>query len=76
MFTWGEYNERLIKRGELLLDLDFMEGMEEELRMMNQRKRGRRYRYGEGLFKFPGYLYAFVRNYRILKGYAEHLAGL
>jgi len=68
MFTWGEYNERLIKRGEILIDLDFMDRMEEELRMMNEGKRGRKYRYGEGLFKFLGYLYAFIRNYRILEG--------
>jgi len=28
---WREYNERLVKRGEILIDIGFLEDIEEEL---------------------------------------------
>ncbi len=55
-----------------MIDLEFLENIDGELKMMNKRKRGKPYRYGESLFKFVGYPYAFVRNYRILEGIAEN----
>ena len=44
MFRWSDYNENLVKRGEMLLNLDFLARMEKELKEMNRRKRGRAYR--------------------------------
>jgi len=41
---WKEIDEKLIKRGELLLDLGFLEGYEEELEAMNRGKTGPPYR--------------------------------
>jgi len=51
-----------------LIDIGFLEDIEEELEEMNKGKRGRPYSYSDGLFIFLGYLYVFVRNYRILEG--------
>ncbi len=65
---WREYNEKLVRRGEMLIDIRFLEDMEKELEELNKGKRGRPYKYSEGLFLFLAYLYAFVRNYRILEG--------
>jgi hypothetical protein len=39
--NWHEYDERLIRRGELLLDLDFIRGYNDELSTMNRDKEGR-----------------------------------
>jgi len=39
---WSDVDERLIRRGELLLSLDFLEGYGRELRRMNRGKVGRR----------------------------------
>ena len=72
---WREYQEKLVRRGEILIDLRFLEDMKKVLKELNKGKRGRPYKYSNGLFTFLGYLYAFVRNYRILEGYAEHLMG-
>ena len=35
---WDSVDERLIKRGELLLSLDFLERYDEELKAMNRGK--------------------------------------
>ena len=40
---WRGVDERLIRRGELILDLDFLEGHGEELGEMNRGKMGRPY---------------------------------
>jgi hypothetical protein len=37
---WKRINEALVKRGELLLDLDFAKGWEDELEVMNKGKEG------------------------------------
>jgi hypothetical protein len=34
--TWKEIDEKLIKRGELILDLDFLEHHQQELEAANQ----------------------------------------
>ena len=41
---WKEIDEKLIRRGELILDLEFLEGYEEELEAMNHGKTGPPYR--------------------------------
>ena len=68
MFDWREYNERLVRRGEILMDFSFLERWEEELAEMNRGKRGRKFTYTDSLFVFLGYLYVFVRSYRMVEG--------
>ena len=41
MFSWSEYSEKLVKRGEILFKLDFVSTMEEELKEMNKSKNGK-----------------------------------
>jgi hypothetical protein len=40
MSYWKRVDERLIKRGMLIMDLDFVRGYRDELVRMNWRKRG------------------------------------
>jgi hypothetical protein len=47
MSYWERVDERLIKRGMLIMDLDFVRGYRDELVRMNWRKRGRPYRIAE-----------------------------
>jgi len=49
---WKEYNDKLVKRGEVLIDFGFLRREKQELNKMNENKRGRPYRYSESLFKF------------------------
>ncbi len=42
---WKAYNESLVRRGEILLDLDFIESWDKELEMMNKGKEGKPYQY-------------------------------
>jgi hypothetical protein len=47
MSYWKRVDERLIKRGMLIMDLDFVRGYRDELVRMNRRERGRPYRIAE-----------------------------
>jgi hypothetical protein len=49
---WKEYNEKLIRRGEILLDLDFLKRWNRELEEMNEGK-------GWTSVRIPGQLYQF-----------------
>jgi hypothetical protein len=53
MSYWERVDERLIKRGMLIMDLDFVRGYRDELIRMNRRKRGRPYRIAESYVRFP-----------------------
>ena len=49
--NWKEYNEHLIRRGEILFSLDFLEKWD-EIEKMNKGKRGRPYEYPESFAVF------------------------
>jgi hypothetical protein len=53
MSYWERVDERLIKRGMLIMDLDFVGNYRDELVRMNWRKRGRPYRIAESYVRFP-----------------------
>ena len=74
MFSWRNYNEKLVKRGEILLSLDFINRIDEELKEMNKGKKGRPYEYTNSLFVFLGHLYLFFYKYRILEGICKSLS--
>jgi hypothetical protein len=68
---WRGVDERLIRRGELLLDLDFLEGYEEELESMNGGKEGRPFTFTRSRIGFLGVVrYLFSLSYRQLEGFA------
>jgi len=43
--NWPEYNEDLVKRGEIYLTFDFLESWERDLEELNRGKRGRKFAY-------------------------------
>lgn len=62
---WKRYNGELVKRGELLIDLDFLENWDEELEGMNCGKRGRPFRYPKAFIEFlafPRYFFGLPRQ--------------
>jgi hypothetical protein len=77
---WEGYNEALVKRGLILLDLDFVANWSKELKAMNQRKEGARYTYPESFIKLLAVVHAYVLPYRQLEGFmrglSQHVEGL
>jgi hypothetical protein len=57
---WKGYNEALVKRGLILLDLDFVAGWSRELEAMNERKEGDRYCYPESFVKLLAVVHAYA----------------
>src|SRR5665647_1289903 len=77
---WERYNEALVKRGLILLDLDFVANWSKELKAMNTRKEGARYTYPESFIKLLAVVHAYVLSYRQLEGFmrglSQHVDGL
>jgi len=74
---WKEYNDQLVKRGELLVDLDFVENWEDELEVMNRGKRGKPFGYPESLIEFLAFpRYYFGLPFRQEEGFLRALAKL
>ncbi|MFH1821102.1 MAG: IS5 family transposase [Methanobacteriota archaeon] len=74
---WKKYNDQLVKRGELLIDLDFVENWEKELEEMNRGKRGKPFDYPERLIEFLAFpRYFFRLPFRQEEGFVEALARL
>src|SRR3990170_8774702 len=77
---WEGYNEALVKRGLILLDLDFVTNWSKELEAMNDGKEGGRYRYPESFIKLLAVVHAYVLPYRQLEGFmrglSQHVDGL
>src|SRR5438132_12366300 len=77
---WKEYNESLVRRGELLFDTDFLSGWSGELGRMNEEKEGARYRYPGSLMSMLAAIHVYLLPYRELEGFvrmfSEHVGGL
>ena len=77
---WEGYNEALVKRGLILLDLDFVTNWSKELNAMNERKEGARYTYPESFIKLLAVVHAYILPYRQLEGFmrglSQHVDGL
>lgn len=72
--NWKEYNNRLVKRGEFLISLDFLESWDDELKEMNERKRGRPYEFPEKLVTFMAYVHVLFLPYRQMEGFLRKLS--
>ena len=74
---WREYNEELVRRGELLFDPDFLSGWRSELEKSNEGKEGARYRYPRCLMSMLAAIHVYLLPYRQLEGFvrvfAEHV---
>ncbi len=72
---WKQINEALVKRGELLLDLDFVKGWENELQSMNKSKEGARFCYPDSFIRLLLFMYVYLHlPYRQLEGFTKALA--
>jgi hypothetical protein len=78
--NWKEYNENLVRRGELYISLDFIESWEEELSNMNNSKVGRPFQYPQTFMRFLGFLHVAFLPLRQMEGFlrklSEHVPGL
>ena len=74
---WKYDDERLIKRDELLLSLDFLKGYEFKLKSMNDCKVGRPFKIPDGYIVFLVVVrYLFSMPYRQLEGFTRALSRL
>jgi len=72
---WGAYNEALVRRGEILLDLRIVKDWRRELGEMNEGKEGARYEYPQSLIKLFAFIHVYLRlPYRQLEGFTRMLA--
>jgi stalled ribosome alternative rescue factor ArfA len=72
---WREYNESLVRRGEVLLDFDLLDEWNKELKKMNQHKEGAPFRYPEAFMRLLAYMHVlFHLPYRQEKGFVRSLS--
>ena len=57
---WREYNERLVKRGEMYLSLGFLESWAKDLETMNAGKVGALYEYPGPFMTFLGFIHIML----------------
>jgi len=69
--NWREYNEALVRRGEILLDMDFIDTWPEELARMNEGKEGKPFDYPESLIRLLAIVHAYLLPYRQLEGFTR-----
>jgi hypothetical protein len=69
---WKKYNNALVSRAELFLDLKTLKNWERDLRKMNRNKNGRKFIYPESFFRYLALLQTY---YRLSCRAAESLLG-
>jgi hypothetical protein len=68
--NWSEYNESLVRRGEMLFDDGFLQNWRAELKKMNKAKEGANYRYPNSLILLlVATVHAYLLPYRQLEGF-------
>ena len=69
MVDWPCYNESLVRRGQVLLDFDVLDGWDHELCQMNLGKVGEPYCYPNSFIQLLGYMRAYFHlPYRQTQG--------
>ncbi|MCT8338419.1 IS5 family transposase [Methanoculleus sp. Afa-1] len=72
---WSIYNERLVRRGEFYLSLDFLAQWDDLLARMNAGKRGRPFQYPEPFIAWMACIHVFLQMpYRQMEGFVRKLA--
>src|SRR5579885_181590 len=59
MIEWNQYNEKLVRRGEIIISYDVIQNWDKELATMNHKKEGRRFLFPESFMKIVGYARAY-----------------
>jgi len=71
---WKETDEKLIRRGELILDPEFLRNRKQELKTMNNHKRGPHYRLANSYIQLLSAVrYLYQMPYRQLEGFTRSL---
>ena len=70
---WPKYNEQLVKRGEFLLDLEWIRNWKNELDTMNMNKRGRPFEFPDSLIKLQAVWHAMNMPFRMIEGITRML---
>ncbi len=70
---WPVYNEQLVKRGEYLIALDFIEDWNSELARMNSRKVGKPFRFPNTLIELQAIWHSKQIAYRMIEGMTRDL---
>ncbi|MEM0467047.1 MAG: IS5 family transposase [Candidatus Thermoplasmatota archaeon] len=65
---WKHYNERLVKRGEFLVNPRFLDNWRGEIKRMNQGKVGQPYTYPESLILFCAFFWSKGFDFRAIHG--------
>ena len=67
--NWSFINNRLVRQGTILVDLQFLENCKAELAGMNDNKEGARFKYSESLVQYAGVVRCLMRlPYRQTQG--------
>jgi hypothetical protein len=72
--NWSEYNESLVKRGEMLFDSGFLQNWRAELKKMDKGKEGPHYRYPNSLISLLATVHAYLLPYRQLEGFLRMMS--
>lgn len=73
--NWSAYNESLIERGHILMDIGFIKSQRIELKNMNNKKVGRPFLYPDSYVQFLAFLkIGFTISYRTVQGIVRGLA--
>ncbi len=59
MVDWPSYNQSLVRRGQVLLDFDVLDGWDNELSQTNHGKVGEPYNYPDSFMRLLGYMRAY-----------------
>jgi hypothetical protein len=73
---WQDVNGQLVRRGEILLAFDFVNGWRDELESMNEGKVGAPYRFPNTLIELQALWHALHLPYRMIEGMTCELAKL
>lgn len=74
--NWHNYNESLVRRGEIILDFDVIDSWDNELDNMNDGKEGACYRYPNSFVQLLGYMRAYFHlPYRQTEGVVRVYTG-
>ena len=74
--NWPVYSEQLVKRGEYLLDTDFVSNWDKELSNMNAGKHGAPYQFPNTLIELQAVWHAKMIPCRMIEGITRKLADL
>lgn len=72
--SWSMYNEQLVKRGEFLLDLNFVKNWQQEVATMNLGKRGAPYIFPNSLIELQAVWHAKRIPCRMIEGITRKLS--